>query len=131
MRSYDVAHQLYVHMTWCTLDRAPLVLGGIESEIRKLIEDACKELKLKVIALEMVPDHLHLLVRFMPTHRLSDCVKLLKGRSSRLITHKTGREFQWQKGYGIDTVGPKALDVARKYVQAQKEHHRDHSEEAP
>jgi putative transposase len=130
MRSYDVAHQLYVHMTWCTLDRNALIQGDIESEIRSLVEDACKELKLKVIALEMVSDHLHLLVRFMPTHRLSDCVKILKGRSSRLITRKTGREFQWQKGYGIDTVGLKALEVARKYVQDQKEHHLDQSEEA-
>ena len=131
MRSYDVAHQLYVHITWCTLDRNVLIQEDIESEIRRLIEDACKELKLKVVALEMVPDHLHLLVRFLPTHRLSDCVKLLKGRSSRLITRKTGREFQWQKGYGIDTVGLKALDVARKYAVDQKEHHRDQSEKAP
>lgn len=129
MRTYDVAHQLYVHITWCTYDRLPLISTTIEQILRRVIEDTCKELGLQLIALEMVPDHAHLLIRFQPAQSLSEAVKIIKGRTSRLVTHKTGQAFQWQKGYGIDTVGPKALETAKSYVLNQKSHHKNRFED--
>ncbi|MFH1861422.1 MAG: IS200/IS605 family transposase, partial [bacterium] len=106
MRAYNVAHQLYAHITWCTEKRVPLLESKIEEIFKDTIQEVCREENYQLIAAECVPDHIHLIVRFRPTHKLSDFIHLVKGRTSRLITRRTGQDFQWQKGYGIDTVGP-------------------------
>ena len=76
-----------------------------------------------IIAIGNSEEHVHLLVRFKPTHQLYLLVKTIKGRSSRLISERTQKSFKWNRGYYINTVGLKALETARQYVLNQKYHH--------
>lgn len=92
--------------------------------IKEIISNVCAEMGYEIIALEIVPDHVHLLVRFRPQHQLSHLVKTIKGRSSRMVAQEM-EGFKWQEGYGINTVGIKALQGAMEYVMNQKEHHDD------
>jgi putative transposase len=123
MRTREIAHQLYAHFSWCVEKRTELITPEIENSIKSITQEICSEEKIEMLACEAVQDHVHLLIRFHPTHRLSDFIKLVKGRSSRMINIKLCEGFQWEKGYGVDTVGLKALEVARKYVLDQKLHH--------
>ena len=123
MRTEKKAHQLYAHITWCTEKRVHFITPDVEQLLKDSIKDVCGELNVEVLALETVPDHVHLLVRFHPMLQLAYLVKMIKGRTSRIITQKAEHPFQWQKGYGMDTVGPKALEVAKMYVLNQKVHH--------
>ncbi len=125
MRAYEVAHHLYAHITWCTEKRIPLIADQTELSLKGLIEHTYKEAEYELIALETVPDHVHLLVRFHPVHRIADFVKLVKRRTSRLVGKNTGCPLKWQKGYGVDTVGTKSLDIAKRYILGQKQHHRE------
>jgi putative transposase len=123
MRTEEKAHQLYAHITWCTEKRVPLIVPELDQLLKNSISDVCGELNVEVLAVETVPDHVHLLIRFHPTLQLAYLVKMIKGRTSRIITQKAEQPFQWQKGYGIDTVGPKSLEIAKEYVINQKAHH--------
>jgi len=130
MPSKNVGHQLYAHLTWCTAERMCWIKGTTESALKEIIGNACAEMGYEILAMETVPDHVHLLVRFHPQHQLAQLVKTIKGRSSRLIARETGG-FKWQEGYGVNTVGLKALEDAIHYVKNQKERHSDRFTDKP
>ncbi len=119
------AHQLYVHITWCTQDRLHLIDDEIKRGLRQVINEVSTELGYQIIAFEAVEEHVHLVVRFKPTHTLSEFLKAVKGRSSRRISLKSNKPIQWQRGYSITTVGPKSLQIAINYTKDQKYHHSD------
>jgi putative transposase len=123
MPNRPTAHQLYVHITWCTGKRTPLIDPVTKEILHKVIEEICQEFDVQIIAFEAVNDLVHLLIRFHPSQQLSKLVQVLKGRSSRLITRQTGQLFEWEKGYGVDTVGLKALKTAISYVKGQRKRH--------
>ncbi|MCX6640862.1 MAG: IS200/IS605 family transposase [bacterium] len=129
MPSQNVAHKLFVHFNWCTKERIPIIRDRSDEILRETINQVCREMGYEIIAVETVPDHVHLLVRFLPTHQLSAFIKTIKGRSSRNISRTTGNPFEWQRGYGINTVGLKALDEAKKYVMNQREHHKNNEDQ--
>jgi putative transposase len=54
----------------------------------------------------------------------AEFMKQLKGSSSKWMSEQGKREFQWQRGYGWFSVGPKDLDLAKGYLAKQKEHHK-------
>jgi putative transposase len=119
-----IAHQLYVHITWGTEQRLRLIEDDVKKQLNRIIEEICQERGLQIIAFNTVEDHVHLLVRFKPNSILSEFVKSIKGRSSRLIPCIVNKNLKWQKGYSITTVGPKALKTAITYVKDQQNHHR-------
>ncbi len=79
-----------------------------------------------------VEDHIHLLVGFKATHRLSDFMQELKKSSSTWVRDKIGlQEFSWQEGYSAFSVSPTTRPAVRRYIQNQENHHRHktHQEE--
>jgi putative transposase len=80
------------------------------------------------IALEMngMPEHVHILAKLRPDHRVSEILPDLKSRTSGWI-HRTRPDlahFAWQTGYGAFTVSQSQVEVVRRYIQTQEEHHR-------
>lgn len=78
-----------------------------------------------MIALNGMPDHVHMVLRY-PSHLShADMMMHLKGRSSRWIHEEFPAlaDFAWQEGYGGFTVSRSSLDAASEYVRRQKEHH--------
>lgn len=82
---------------------------------------------LDATALEIggVKDHVHLLVRLKPVHRIDYFLRDMKADSSGWI-HKQGlsKEFSWQRGYGAFTVSESQIGNVRRYIANQEEHHR-------
>ncbi len=125
MKLFKTAHQMYAHINWNTASRVEIIDMKIKSALGKIIQETAKADGYEVLAFEAVSDHVHLVVRFKPTHCIADFVKKIKGKSSRVIPYSISRPLEWQKGYGISTVGPKALNGAIKYVKDQQDHHSD------
>jgi REP element-mobilizing transposase RayT len=117
--------QLYVHLIWCTWDRLPLLTEDIESEVFAAIIAKCHELKTRVIALNGVADHIHLLVALPASLSVAKLVGQIKGASSHLIRKvlRPDKPFQWSGTYAAITVDPAAVERVAEYIRNQKRHH--------
>ncbi len=115
----------YYHLVWATRNRRPLIDNGMEPVLFAYLEKKALELNVVVYALNGVEDHIHLVVAIPPRYAVAEVVKTLKGGSTHYLNHQgfsTG--FEWQRGYGVFTLGERQRPDAIAYVQAQKEHHK-------
>lgn len=79
-----------------------------------------------MLAINSVPDHLHLLFGMNPNQSVSDLMRLVKGDSAEFI-NKNGlvkARFNWQEGYGAFSNSRSQVDAVVKYIHRQKEHHK-------
>jgi REP element-mobilizing transposase RayT len=79
-----------------------------------------------VLALNGMPDHVHLAVALPATLAVADLAKQTKGASARFVNDTLRPEalFKWQGGYGAFTISPSDVERMGAYVRGQKEHHR-------
>lgn len=80
----------------------------------------------KMLAINNVPDHLHMLVGLNPKQSISDLMRLVKGDSSEWINSNTltKARFNWQEGYGAFSHSKSQVDAVVKYINNKQEHHR-------
>ena len=83
--------RLYVHLVWATLERQPWLTGDVQAAVYGCIRQGCAAMKVEVLALGGVADHIHLLVRYPAALSIAELVKQLKGSSSHLATHRLVR----------------------------------------
>ena len=79
-----------------------------------------------MIAVNGIPDHVHVAVSIPPTLTVTDWVKNVKGVSSHEVNNVLAEQaarFRWQSGYGVLTFGTRNLDFVVSYIQKQKQHH--------
>ena len=81
--------------------------------------------KHKMIAINTMPDHLHMFFGMRPHQSLSDLMRIVKGDSSEWINqqHLTQKSFRWQEGYGAFSYEKKMIDVVAAYIGNQELHH--------
>lgn len=129
----DVTHgrgyvySLQYHIVWVTKYRKPVFIGKIESDVKKYLNEMLKSLSMDVIAMEVMPDHIHLLVNCKPQLRLSDAVKILKGNIARwlFLSHPEIKEqlwggHLWNPSYFVATVSNRSLEQVAGYINSQK-----------
>jgi putative transposase len=130
--SKDVTHgrgyvySLQYHIVWVTEDRKPIFVGGIEADVRNYLLETLKSLDMTVIAMEIMPDHIHLFVDCKPQLMLSDAVKILKGNTARWLfmdhpdVKKQLRRHLWNPSYFVVTAGDRSFEQAADYIDSQK-----------
>jgi REP element-mobilizing transposase RayT len=79
----------------------------------------------KLIAINNVPDHLHLLIVLNPNQSISEIVRFIKSDSSEWINKQklANEKFQWQEGYGAFSHSRSQVDKVVNYIANQQEHH--------
>ena len=117
--------RLYLHLVWATWDRLPLITPDIERPLYRCIEKEALDKGCKVLALNGIADHVHLVVSFPATITIADLVKQIKGVSSHFANNVLSppTTFKWQGYYGAFTVSRWDVDKVVQYVKGQKEHH--------
>ena len=117
--------RLYLHLVWATWDRLPLITPEIERQLYRCIENEAKDKGCKVLALNGIADHVHLVVSIPTTITIAELVKQVKGVSSRFVNEVLAppTRFKWQGCYGAFTVSRWDVDKIVQYVKRQKEHH--------
>jgi putative transposase len=117
---YSAEYQLI----WCPKYRRRVLAGRIEQRLRDILAQVAGELGATVIEVEVMPDHVHLLVEIPPPVALSRFVQLAKGRSSRLLRQEFPRLRRlpclWSPSWFCSTAGGAPLEVVRRYVENQK-----------
>ena len=114
---------LLTHIVFSTKDRLPLITNEIKPELLAYLGSLVKELKGKPIIINGISDHVHLLVSLPPTVDVSTAMRFIKANSSKWVSQKFGKPFEWQKGYGAFSVSRSNVDAVAKYIQNQEPHH--------
>ncbi len=127
MKRRGAFYQLVYHFVWATKNRLPLITPTIEERLWPYIGYKCKELGYKLHAVNGTEDHMHVLVELGPTTTVADAAKNLKGASSHYINKESGlsETLYWQDGYGVATLREAEIPQVVRYIQRQKEHHRN------
>jgi REP element-mobilizing transposase RayT len=122
---YDrvMPHALYVHLVWVTLERRRMITGRVASFLRRFLPAEATRHGCEVVALGLVPDHVHMVLRIPPRGDLPRMVQGLTGASSRLGNLESTVGLRWEKGYQIKTVSPSGLPRVIAYVKNQAQRH--------
>jgi putative transposase len=104
--------RLTVHIVWVTKYRYHVLKGGIQKRCRELIIQICDAEDIKILKGAVSKDHVHMHIEYPPSKAISDIVKRLKGRTSRLL-QPTFRTSNWHIEYFNEAIGfPEVADRA-------------------
>lgn len=118
--------QVYVHIIYHVKDVMSLINPKDENELYKYIGGLIKISKSIPIQINGTEDHIHILCVISKNISLADFMEEIKTKSSRWIKTKGTqyRYFEWQAGYAGYSVSKSKVGVVTKYIQNQKEHHK-------
>jgi putative transposase len=118
--------QLYIHIVFAVKGRQNLISKIWKDELYKYITGIVINEGQKLIAINGMPDHIHILVGSKPNKALSDLVRDIKANSSRFINEKKwiNGKFEWQTGFGAFSYSHSQLTNVINYIQNQEEHHK-------
>ncbi len=112
------------HIIWCPTYRRRLLAGRVETRLIQVVAQVVGEAGGQVIEVEVMPDHVHLLVEVPPTVPSSKLVQSVKGRSSRVLRSEfpvlRRARALWSPSWFVSTVGGAPLDVVRRHVENQR-----------
>ena len=117
--------QIHLHVVFAVEGRQSLIAPEHNVELQKYITGIVSAQRHKLIAINNMPDHLHLLVGLRPDAALSDLVRDIKANSSSFIKAKRwvrGR-FSWQEGFGAFSYSRSQLGAVIRYIENQQKHH--------
>jgi REP element-mobilizing transposase RayT len=117
--------QIYLQFVWAVKGRQSLVSPKNKEEIHKYITGLVEKRGVKMLAINCMPDHIHLFVGFRPVISISDFIKEIKVESNQFINNKKWikEQFAWQEGYGVFSYSHSHIDRVVKYVLGQEAHH--------
>lgn len=118
--------QNFYHTVFSTKHRTNLITPDLEARLFPFIGGVLRDLRCSLLAINGMPDHLHLLIRYRADLSHSEMLQQIKGRSSKWINETIPRSshFSWQEGYGGFTVSKSAVPEVEAYIARQKEHHK-------
>ena len=131
-KGHHTVTRLTVHIVWVTKYRYHVLQGDVQKRCRELIMQICDAEGIEILKGAISKDHVHMHIEYAPNKSISDMVKRIKGRTSRMLQqefpnlkerywghHGNGRHF-WAGGYGAWSTG----NITDKMVDEYLEHHR-------
>ena len=121
-----VVYSSKYHVVWCPKYRRKILSDDIAERLETILRETCAELEAEILALEIMPDYLHLLVEVDPQFGIHRLVKRLKGRSSRYLRQEYAElrsrlPTLWTHSYFVSTVGGAPLAAIKNYIEQQKD----------
>jgi putative transposase len=123
----NTRHATYMinyHMVWIPKYRRKILVNEIAGKTEEILHFIAKERGWDILALEVMPDHVHLFVSAPPKFSPADIVKVFKGWSARCLLkefpglgQKTGRGTLWAPSYYIGTAGTVSSETIKKYIE--------------
>jgi len=117
--------QIYIQIVFAVKNRDALIDRDWENELYKYITGIIQNKGQKLIAINGMPDHIHLLIGMKPACCLADLVREIKKSTNTFIREKKFSKFrfEWQEGYGAFSYSHSALDNVIMYIDNQKQHY--------
>ena len=121
----NVTYSCKYHVVFCPKYRRRVLVDGVDERFRKIAQQVADEMRFDIIEMEVMPDHVHMLLEVDPQLGIHKAVKRIKGRTSRVLRE----EFPWLKrripslwtnSYFVSTVGGAPLSIVKQYIENQK-----------
>ena len=117
---------LTYHFVWCPKYRRKVLTGRVETTLRTLIVTKAAELHCEIVALEVMPDHVHLFLKAPPTHAPQHIANQIKGYTSHELREKfpdlkSRLPSLWSRSYYVGSAGAVSSATIRKYIEQQRE----------
>lgn len=118
--------ELYAHLIFSTKNRHPFLDDAIRPRVHAYLATIIRDLDSPWVVVGGVADHVHILFDIGKKHAPVEFVEVAKRESSKFIKTLGAnyKDFYWQRGYGMFSVGPADRDDAERYIRNQAEHHR-------
>ena len=121
-----VAFDLGLHVVWCAKFRRPVLTGPVAARLRELIEAKAAEHEWRIVACEVMPDHVHLVVKTRPKDSPSYVANQFKGMTSRVLRaefpHLRSRlPTLWSRSFFVASAGAVSAATVRRYIDTQYE----------
>lgn len=136
----NIVYRCHYHVVWCPKWRRKVITsldpkvanppikgdpGPVDQRLLAIVQEVCAEHGAEILEVETMPEHVHLLVSVDPQFGIARLVRLLKGRSSRLLRAEypslTRRiPTLWTNSYFVATVGDAPLSLVKQYIENQR-----------
>jgi len=117
--------QIHLQFVFAVKYRDGLIHSSFKDELYQYITGIIKNHNHKLLAINGMPDHVHILVGMRPTQSVSDLMQDIKGSSSKWINEKRFLKvkFEWQEGYGAFSYAKSQVNTVVNYIKNQEQHH--------
>lgn len=117
--------QIYIQTVFAVSSRLSLITPAFREDLYKYISGIVRNQGQKLISINGMPDHLHILIGLRPAMALADLVQEIKADSTNFINKNkwVHGKFSWQEGYGAFSYGHSQLNTIIRYIQNQERHH--------
>ncbi|XOS90291.1 IS200/IS605 family transposase [Brevibacillus laterosporus] len=124
--NHNIVFDCKYHVVFCPKYRKKVLIEPVDVRLKELFLEKAQELRAEVVEMEIMPDHVHLLITCDPPFGIHRIVKHLKGYTSRVLRMefrhlKSRLPSLWTNSYFVATVGTVQLDVIKQYIESQKE----------
>ena len=118
--------QIHLQLVFAVQNRISLVQPSWKDELHKYMTGIIQNYNHKLLTINGMPDHMHILIGMRPTQSLSELMQQLKGDSSGWINNKklVPGKFSWQEGYGAFSYSKGQVPQVINYIKRQEEHHK-------
>lgn len=125
-------HAVYVinyHLVWIQRYRKKVLIGKIAERLKELLSEIASQYGFQIVAVEVMPDHVHLFVSAPPKFAPAEIVRLFKGITSRRLMQEFAylrRQYWgdkatvWAESYYVGTVGHVSAETIQRYIENQK-----------
>ncbi|HET8841590.1 MAG TPA: IS200/IS605 family transposase [Ktedonobacteraceae bacterium] len=124
-RNANIIYNCHYHVVWCPKYRRKVLVNGIDERLKVLIQECVEKWQQEFVQVEVMPDHVHLLVGCDPQFGIHRLVKFIKGATA----HQLRQEYPvlkqklpslWTNSYYCGTTGGVTLETVKRYVENQK-----------
>ena len=121
----NVVYSCKYHVVWCPKYRRKVLTDEIATRLKELIIETAEGINADVIEMEVMPDHVHLLIEVDPQYGINKAVRHIKGVSSHVLrpefpSLKSRLPTLWTNSYFVSTVGGAPLSAIKQYIENQK-----------
>lgn len=117
--------QIQIHLIFAVKFRKSLIQSEWKERLNQYLTGMIQKKDHKILQINSMPDHIHMLICLRPDQSLSSLVQNIKTESSKWINSNNfcDSKFQWQEGFGAFSYSKSQIDTVVKYIQNQELHH--------
>jgi REP element-mobilizing transposase RayT len=118
--------QLYIQLIFSVKGREHMIPKQYKDGVYKYMTGVIQGRKHKLLAINGMPDHIHIFIGLHPAQSISDLVEEIKTAATKYIKKQSWMkyDFSWQRGFGAFSYSRSHIDAVVKYIENQEEHHK-------
>jgi putative transposase len=122
----NVYTRIYLQLVFTPQGRENVIPVKHNEELQKYTTGIIQNRKHKLLAINYMPDHVHIFIGYNPSQPLPDLLRDIKANSSKFINEKkwVPGKFRWQEGYGAFSYSHSQINNVIRYINRQEEHHK-------